>query len=368
MIKNDLLPEESKNRNGDLHNKGGMELGTKTLKYVVALFAMMLLLAACGAGDKEDTSSQPEEKESATEGTEEAVEEAKTFKVGVTQIVEHPSLNAAFEGFQKALEDEGLDIEYDIQNAQNDNSANTTIATNLVSSGVDLIFANSTPSAQAVASATQEIPIIFTSVTEPISAELVQSLESPGGNVTGTIDLHPDVIPQTMTFLKEQLGAKSIGVVFNSGEQNARVQVDKVNEFAEEMGLTIEEASVATSADVKQATESLIGKVDSLYIIKDNTVVSALESVISVAVDNKLPMMVGELDSVKRGGLAAYGFNYFDIGYQSGLMAAKILKGESKPEDLSVQVPDELKFVVNAEMASMTGIEIKDEWNAELSE
>src|SRR5690606_12556151 len=106
------------------------------------------------------------------------------------------------------------------------------------------------------------------------------------------------------TFLKEELNAKSVGVVFNSGEQNARAQIDKVREIAKELDLNIVEATIATSADVKQATESLIGKVDSLYIIKDNTVVSALESVISVAMENKLPMMVGELDSVKRGGLA----------------------------------------------------------------
>src|SRR5690606_34208710 len=133
-------------------------------------------------------------------------EESTKYKVGVTQIVEHPSLNAAFDGFKKALEDAGLDVEYDIQNAQNDNSANTTIANNLVSSGVDLIFANSTPSAQAVAGATSDIPIVFTSVTDAVSAELVASMESPGGNVTGTIDNHPEAIPTTMKFLKEELG------------------------------------------------------------------------------------------------------------------------------------------------------------------
>ena len=254
---------------------------------------------------------------------------------------------------------QGLTWNMIVQNAQNDNSANTTIATNLVNSGVDLIFANSTPSAQAVASATQEIPIVFTSVTDAVGAELVESLESPGGNVTGTIDLHPDVIPQTLKFLKEELGAKNIGMIFNSGEQNARVQMDKVHESVKDMDLTIVEAPVATSADVKQAVDSLIGKVDSLYIIKDNTVVSALESVTSVAFDNKLPMMVGELDSVKRGGLAAYGFSYHDLGYETGQMAVKILKGESKPSELPVQVPKNLKFVMNEDSASKIGLEIK---------
>ncbi|KAA0966210.1 ABC transporter substrate-binding protein [Sporosarcina sp. ANT_H38] len=323
-------------------------------KMAVVVFSAALLLSACGGEEKK--------------GSSEKNEETKKYKIGVTQIVEHPSLNAAFEGFKKAIEDAGLDVEYLVQNAQNDNSANTTIATNLVNSNVDLIFANSTPSAQAVASATQEIPIVFTSVTDAVGAELVKSLESPGGNVTGTIDLHPDVIPQTLTFLKEQLGAKNVGMIFNSGEQNARAQMDKVHEVIKDMDLNVVEAPVATSADVKQAVDSLIGKVDSLYIIKDNTVVSALESVTSVAYDNKLPMMVGELDSVKRGGLAAYGFNYHDLGYETGQMAVKILKGESKASELPVQVPKNLKFVINEETASKIGLEIKEEWKAELSE
>ncbi|MFA1643370.1 ABC transporter substrate-binding protein [Chryseomicrobium imtechense] len=309
-----------------------------------------LLLAACG-----DASQQ-------AEGAEDQV------TIGVTQIVEHPSLNAAFEGFQKAIEDAGIDANYQIENAQNDTSANTTIATNLVSAEVDLIFANSTPSAQAVASATSEIPIVFTSVTDAVSAELVQSMESPGGNVTGTVDTQPEAIPSTMKFLKDNLNATSVGMVFNSGEQNSRAQVDRVKEEAAKIGIEIAEASVATSAEVKQATESLIGKVDALYIITDNTVVSALESVISVANDNQLPVMVGEFDSVARGGLGAYGFDYFDIGYEAGEMAAQILSGEKTPADLPVQYPQNVKFVVNRDAADTLGIAIDESWNAEIVE
>lgn len=312
------------------------------------MFSATLILTACGGGGKKASS--------------------KTYKIGVTQIVEHPSLNAAYDGFKKALEDAGIKAEYDVQIAQGDNSANTTIATNLVSEKVDLIFANSTPSAQAAASATTEIPIVFTSVTDAVGAELVKSMESPGGNVTGTIDAHPDAISDTMKFLKDELGAKKVGMVFNSGEQNSRAQVDAVKEILKGMDMTVVEATVATSAEVKQATESLIGKVDSMYIITDNTVVSALESVISVANDNKIPMMVGEFDSVKRGGLAAYGFEYYDIGYEAGQMAVKILKGESKPADLPVQIPQKLKLIMNKDTATILGLDIKDEWKAEFSE
>ncbi|KXH80078.1 ABC transporter substrate-binding protein [Sporosarcina sp. HYO08] len=336
------------------------------LKYAVALFSIVLVLAACGTAKNDNAANNNTE----DEGNKSTSTDSKKYKIGVTQIVEHPSLNAAYDGFKKALEDAGLDVEYDVQNAQNDNSTNTTIANNLVGANVDLIFANSTPSAQAVASVTQDIPIIFTSVTDAVTAELVESNENPGGNVTGTIDNHPEAIPNTLKFLSEQLGSKNVGMIFNSGEQNSRAQVDTVKKLIEDLGLdlTVVEASVATSADVKQAAESLLGKVDSLYIITDNTVVSALESVVSVANDNKLPMIVGEFDSVERGGLGAYGFEYYDIGYEAGQMAVKILNGESTPADLPVQVPQNLKLVMNKDTVEAIGVEVKDEWNAEFVE
>ncbi|MBE1554033.1 ABC transporter substrate-binding protein [Sporosarcina limicola] len=332
-------------------------------KYAVILFSVMLILVACGKGEDKNSTSQ-----SGGKNPLEKNEDTKKYKIGVTQYVEHTSLNSAYEGFKKALEDAGLDVEYEVQNAQNDASNNMTIANNLVSSGVDLIFANSTPSAQAVAGVTTVIPIIFTSVTDAVGADLVTSVESPGGNVTGTIDNHPEAIPSTMKFLKEELGAKNVGMVFNAGEQNSRAQVDAVKELLKDMDMTVVEASVATSADVKQAAESLLGRVDSIYIITDNTVVSALESVISVANDNKLPLMVGEFDSVKSGGLGAYGFEYYDIGYEAGQMAVKILKGESKPADLPVQIPQNLRFIMNKDTAKAIGLEIKNEWNAEFTE
>lgn len=336
---------------------GVLKMGKTKKKFGMVLSAAVLLLAACGTDDS-----------AATKSTSAKSDDKEVFKIGVTQIVEHPSLNAAYEGFQKAIEDAGLEVEYQYENAQNDNSLNSTIANNLVNSGADLIFANSTPSAQAVAALTEDIPIVFTSVTNAVDAELVDSMESPGGNVTGTVDTQPDAIPNTIAFLKNELGAKNVGMVFNAGEQNSRSSVDAVKEEMAKVGLNVVEASVSTSAEVKQATESLIGKVDSLYIITDNTVVSALESVVDVANEHKLPMMVGEFDSVKRGGLGAYGFEFYDIGYEAGEMAVKILKGESKPADLAVQYPQNLKFVLNKDTVDALGIEVKDEWESEFAE
>ncbi|EMT46763.1 MULTISPECIES: ABC transporter substrate-binding protein [Anoxybacillus] len=288
----------------------------------------------------------------------------KTYKIGVTQIVEHPSLDAAFNGFKKALEDKGLKVEYDVQIAQGDMNNNQTIANNFVADGVDLIFANSTPSALGALNATKDIPIVFTSVTDPVGAKLVQSMENPGGNVTGTTDTHPDAIPKTVQFIDQFVNGNRVGMIYNAGEQNSVAQIDAVKKAMEGTDLTIVPVSVSTSAEVKQAAESLVGKVDCFYVITDNTVVSALESVIQVANDQNVPLFVGELDSVKRGGFAAYGFDYYDIGYEAGVMAADILEGKKKPSELPVQYPQKLKLVINKKAAQEMGVEWRSEWDS----
>ncbi len=325
----------------------------KLMKLSFLLFGLLLLLTACGNEDDVKTGEANQ-----TEGT-------KTFKIGTTQIMEHPSLDSAKEGFKKAIEDAGIKAEYVDKSANGDNSANMTIAQQLVSENVDLIFANSTPSAQAAKGATTDIPIIFTSVTDAVGAELIDSMETPGGNVTGTIDLHPETMPKTIAFLKE-LGVKNVGMVYNAGEQNSVAQITTAKELASKEGITIVEASASTSAEVKQATESLLGKVDAFYIITDNTVVTALESVIDVANANKLPLIVGELDSVERGGLAAYGFDYYDIGYEAGQMAAQILLEGKSPSKIPAAFPANLKLAINKATAENLGLEIKSEWGAEV--
>ncbi|WP_066054541.1 ABC transporter substrate-binding protein [Robertmurraya korlensis] len=311
-----------------------------------------LFLSGCGSSETDSANGDSKE---------------KTIKVGVTQIVEHPSLDAALEGFQKALEEEGLEVEYNVQIAQGDQNNNQSIANNFVGDKVDLIFANSTPSALSALNATKEIPIVFTSVTDPVGAELVKAMDQPGENITGTTDTHPDAIPNMVQFMNENFSGKTVGVIYNSGEQNSIAQIDLVKDALKGTDLKLAEATVSTSSEVKQAAESLIGKADMFYIITDNTVVSALESVIQVANDEDLPLFVGELDSVKRGGFAGYGFDYSDIGYEAGVMAAQILKGEKKASELPVQYPQNLKLLINQTAAKEMGIEIKDEWK-ELAE
>lgn len=308
-----------------------------------------VLLSGCGTEKSSSTSDS---------------KEANEFTIGVTQIVEHPSLDAAFEGFKKALEDQGVAAEYDIQIAQGDQNNNQTIANNFVGDAVDLIFANSTPSALGALNATKDIPIVFTSVTDAVGTGLVESMDKPNGNVTGTTDTHPDAIPNLVQFLKDYYPNSTVGMIYNSGEQNSLAQIDLVKEALKNTGLKLEEATVSSSSEVKQAAESLVGKADVFYIITDNTVVSALESVVQVSNDNDIPLFVGELDSVKRGGFAAYGFDYFDIGYEAGEMAAQILKDGKQPSELPVQYPQNLKLQINKVAAQEMNIKWKEEWNS----
>jgi putative tryptophan/tyrosine transport system substrate-binding protein len=321
-----------------------MKKGAKVLS--VALAGMMLL---AGCGSKESSGGTEKEGE-------------KVFKVGISQFAAHPSLDAATEGFKKALEEKGIKVEYDEQNAQADMNNVQTIADNFVGDKVDLIFANATPSATSALNATKEIPIIFTSVTDPVGAGLVKAFDQPGENITGTTDNHPEGTAKTINFITEEVKAKEIGVIYNSGEQNSVVQVEEVKKLAEAKGAKLVEVSVSTSAEVKQAAESLVGRVDAIYIPTDNTVVSALESVISVANGKKIPLFVGELDSMKKGAVAASGFEYFDLGYQSGLMAAEILSGNKKASEIPVELPNSLTLIINKKAAEAQGLEVKDEW------
>lgn len=332
-------------------NLMGVELMLKKWQKIVGasfLTIGLLALAACGASDEEDTA-----------GGDEAADE---FTIGVSQYVTHPSLDDATKGFKQALEDSGLNVKFVDQNAQGDSNNAATIAQNLVADEVDLIFANATPSAIAALNVTKEIPIIFTSVTDPLDAKLVASFEEPGGNVTGTTDSHPDAIPNTIKFIEEQTDAKSVGVIYDAGEPNSVVQMNAVEEAAEGTDLEVVTATVSNSSEVKQAADSLVGRADVFFIFTDNTVVSALESVIGVANDNKIPLFVGEHDSVERGGLAAYGFSYYDIGYKAGEMAVQILKGEKKPSELPVEFPPNLQLIINKAHAEKMGVEIKPEW------
>lgn len=326
--------------------------------------SLTILLTACGGASS--TTTQPAEQAKPSETAPAAKStEKKTVRIGITQIVEHPSLDAAREGFLAGLKDggyvEGDNLQVDVQIAQGDMNNNTTIAQKFAADKVDLILAVSTPSAQAAAQATSDIPIFFTAITDPLGAKLVDSLENPGKNVTGTSDTHPEAISNTIKTIKEFFpDAKNVGVIYNSGEQNSVVNVENAKKAMAEAGLAAVEATASNSSEVKQAVESLVGRVDVIYVPKDNTAVSALESITLVANQNKIPMFVGEMDSVKRGGFAGFGFEYYDLGYTTAKMAMEVLEGKKKVGEIPVGFPEELNLVINKKAAEAQGVTLTE--------
>ncbi|MFD2761181.1 ABC transporter substrate-binding protein [Lentibacillus juripiscarius] len=332
----------------------------KGLLLVIALITFMVMTACGGSKNNESDGSSSSDAD--------AADGEKTYQIGATQIVEHPSLDAAYQGFQDALEDADLNVEYDLQSAQGDQNNVTPIANNFVADQVDLIFANSTPSALGAVQAADDIPIVFTSVTDAVEAGLVESMDQPGDNITGVVDLHPDAIKKTVQFIADNFEEANVGLVYNAGEQNSVTQIEAVKNAADGTDLSFAERTVANSAEVQQAAQSLVGKADVFYIITDNTVVSALDSVVGVANEQDIPMIVGEPDSLEKGGFATFGIDYESIGYRTGEMAAEILKGNKKPSEIAVEHPQEIQLFINKQAAEEQGVEWNDEWdeNAEI--
>ncbi|WP_186576813.1 ABC transporter substrate-binding protein [Aquibacillus kalidii] len=333
----------------------------KWLILLLLAIISVFVLAACGtddesAGNSDSTSGSGGEAEDDSS-------DSKVYKIGATQIVEHPSLDAAYEGFKAAIADAGLEVEYDFQSAQNDQNNTSIIAKNFVADNVDLIFANSTPSAQGALQATKDIPIVFTSVTDAVGTGLVESMDKPGENITGVVDLHPDAIKNTVDFIDTYYEGAKVGLIYNAGEANSVTQIEAVNEAVDGTSLSTVERTVATSAEVQQAATTLVGEADVLYIITDNTVVSALETVIGVANEQDIPLIVGEPNSVEKGGFATYGIDYYTIGYRSGEMAVDILTGEKKPSEIPVEIPPEMQLFINKDAAEEQGVKWNPEWD-----
>ena len=312
----------------------------------VALGAVALLtLAAC--------SSSPEENGSA--GGDDAAG-SDTYSIGALQFVQHPALDAATEGFKSALADAGLEVEYDDQNAQGEVPNTNTIASTFAGADLDLVFTVATPAAQAAAQAIVDTPVLFTAVTDAEAAGLVDSNDAPGGNVTGTSDLNP-VADQIALLAEIAPDAETVGIVYSSGEVNSEVQVELAKEAAEELGLTIEEATVANSAEVQQATQSL-GDVDAIYVPTDNTVVSGIAALIQVAEQNQIPVVSGDSGPVEGGAIATLGIDYSKLGYQTGEMAAAILQDGTDPATMAVEVSNDIELIINPAAAERMGVEL----------
>ncbi|MEW6226924.1 MAG: ABC transporter substrate-binding protein [Bacillota bacterium] len=283
--------------------------------------------------------------------------------IGIMQIIEHPALDAAKKGFIEGLAEEGFaegkELKFEAQSAQGDMATAQTIAQKFVNDKVDMILAIATPTAQAAAKATDRIPILITAVTDPVAAELVKAIDAPGTNVTGTSDLTP--VGKQLELLKQLVPtAQKVGIVYNAGETNSVVQVNLAKEAASTLGIEIVEATASSTSGVYEAAQSLVGRVDAMYVPTDNTVVSALESVVKVAEDSRIPLVVGEEDGVRRGALATVGIDYYALGKQTAKMAVKVLRKEAKPQDMPIQYQENVRMVINLKAAEKMGVTVPE--------
>ena len=322
---------------------------SRAFKLAIPLALVLVLVVAgvaagCGSSSGGTTSSASP-----------SADTSKAYKIGISQIVTHPALDATVNGFKDALAAAGYtNVTYDLQNAEGDMATTASIAQKFAGDNLDLVLGVATPTAQALVKAITDKPVLFTAVTDPVGAGLVQDPNAPSGNVTGVSDMQPvkPILDLVKTFRPD---AKAVGMVYNAGESNSVFLVKQAEKDAAAMGLTIVKAPAGTSAEVQAAAQSLIGRADAIMVIGDNTAVSALESIIKVAEQNKMPLVAGDPDSVKRGAVAAYGFDYYDLGKQTGAMAAKVLSG-TPISDIPVEFAKNLQLSVNEKAAAAQGV------------
>jgi putative ABC transport system substrate-binding protein len=319
----------------------------KSLAALGMLAVGSLALSACsnGGGDAAST-------DGAASG--------ESFKVGVIQLVQHPALDAATAGFEQAFTDAGIDVQFDVQVANGEQSTAATIAAGFAGDpDIDLVLAVATPAAQSAATAITNVPVLFTAVTDPVAADLVASAEEPGGNVTGTTDLNP-VADQIDLITQLDPSVESVGIVYSSGEVNSHVQVDLAQEKADELGLELKTATVTNVGEVPTALDSL-GDVDSIYVPTDNTVVSGIDTVLTYAADHQVPVVSGDTGPVESGAVATLGLDYTKLGVQTGEMAIRILQDGEDPATMAVEEQTEFDLVVNPAGAEAVGLEIPQE-------
>ena len=319
----------------------------KSLKkyFVIFLIAALVcgMLTGCGGGNDKEM-----------------------YKIGIVQLVSHGAGEAAADGFKQALLDSGLvegeTVTFIEQNGQNEQSNLESIAQSFISEDVDLICAVSTSTAQVMAAATDEIPIVGTAITNYEETRLVESNEAPGYNVTGTSDQNP-IEKQGELLLNLVPDAKNVGIVYNASEVNSQLQVAHMTAYMQSRNVTVVESTFADINHMQQATQALVGKVDAIYLPTDNAVASSMAQVVTVAEDAKLPVICGAITQVEGGGIATYGIDYYKLGYQSGEMALKILNGEAEPAAMPIEFANEedLALVINKGEADLIGLDIPQE-------
>lgn len=284
-------------------------------------------------------------------------------KIGVVQLVQHDALDASNKGFVDGLKEkgyeEGKNVEFDQQNAQGEQANAQTICSQFVSGNKDMIFAIATPAAQAAYNSTKEIPIVFTAVTDPVSAEIAKDWKSSGTNVTGTSDKVP--VDEQIKLLKQLLpDSKTVGVIYNTSETNSVIQVEELKKAAEAEGLGVKEIGVTNVNEINQNLNSALKEIDVLYTPTDNTVASAYDLVGNTCVEAGVPIIGAEEAVVSKGGLASIGIDYYNLGKEAGYKAAEILDGK-KPSEVEITTLSKMSFTINTDVAAKLNITVPDD-------
>lgn len=309
---------------------------------LIGFFLVVLVLGACTKGKEVDSANGE-----------------KIKNIGILLSAEHSALTSAQEGFIEELEAngwiDGENVNINILNSQGSSSNLHDMAQQLANDS-DLLLGISTSAAQALASITEETPILFTATTDPKGAGLVESIDSPGSNITGTSDMVPfeEQIELLISIAPE---SEHIGIIYNSSEPNSQVQADLASEAIESSGREAVIRTVTNTNDVQQVAEKLLNEVEALYIPTDNTLSSAASTVGELAVEYQIPIVAGSIDHTAEGGLATYGIDYHSLGQQTGKMAIDILEKGALPSDLPVETAEELDLFVNEKMAKELGID-----------
>jgi len=287
-----------------------------------------------------------------------------TYEIGISQLLTHPALDATREGIIDGLAEkgyvEGDNLEIDYQNSELDMSLVATIAQQFVSDKVDVIVCIATPNSLAAASAAEgtEIPVVFSAITNPVGEGMVSGWDShPDQNITGVSDMI-SVADDVDLIVEIVPGVETIGNIYNAGESNSVFLAEKLIEACDALGIEVVESTVSTSADVLAAAQSLVGRVDVIWVGTDNTVVSGLEALIGVCEDNQIPFFPSDDPSIERGGIACWGFDYYDIGYQTGEMVARMLDGDGTAYDIPVEKGKIIFLSVNVAAAEKMGVTI----------
>lgn len=324
------------------------------------------LLAGCGSNPKTETAPGPvlTTAEAATEPNAETTEaqsgettEAEgSYTIGISQFAEHGSLDNCRLGFLEGLAEagieEGVNLTVIYDNAQSDMATASTIADNYVFQNVDMICAIATPSAMTAFNSCMdtEIPVIYTAISDPVAAELADDTGASTGNITGTSDALP--VTEQLSMIREMMPeAKRIGILYSTSEANSESTIALYKAHAEEYGFEIVDSAITTGADIPMAAAALAGKVDCINNLTDNTVVSALQTVIEAATAENIPVFGSEIEQVKNGCVAAVGLDYVQLGKQTGAMAAKVLKGEARAQDIPFEVISESSLYINTAAA-----------------